>query len=194
MTPAQKGAVFAAARSLLGLSQPALAELVSAVSMDIADLEAGVDLADLQGRVIVLFSTLGLTIECDDEGVTLRVLSEAPLSAAMAVAVIRQDALSAALLPSRRFVDECGATKGEARRVARAAARLAVVKAFEMFRGRRSDRAALGDFVAFLQREGGLRPSRRTMERWLGAYRKNGAHGLASKWAGGPATSQANLL
>lgn len=194
MTPAQKGAVFAAARSLLGLSQQALAELVSAVSMDISDLEAGVDLADLQGRVVVLFSTLGLTIECDDEGVTLRVLSEAPLSAAMALAVIRQDALSAALLPSRRFVDEIGTTKGEARRVARTAARVSVVKAFEIFRDGRSDRAALDDFVALLRGQVGLHPSRRTLERWLSLYRRKGQAGLISRWGGGPAAMQTHLL
>lgn len=172
MTPAQQGAVFAAARSLLGLSQPALAELVSAVPRDIRRLEAGEGPISLKERISTLFEQFGFSIRYDDDGATLRISSDAQLSAELALALHREVAQEA----TRVSVQE-----------SRSADRAALLAEFDEFRLRhRSARQAIIHFVRMLsRRKGGLKPARRTLETWLALREREGERGLRPRWAGG---------
>lgn len=172
MTPVQHGAMIAAARMLLGLSQAALAELVSAPPKAIAMLEAGEPAISLKERIATLFEQFGLSIRYDDGGATLRIVTEARLSAEMALALHHETTLETARANSQE---------------GKGAARAALLVEFDAFRlSHRSTRQAIIHFVRLLaRRKGGLKPARRTLERWLEVREKEGERGLKPAWAGG---------
>lgn len=173
----ENGAQVAAVRRLLGLSQPALAQLIGAGTRGVVDIELCNQRRKDFSAIDALFASVGVIVCTDEKNVVLVVPRSAGIAARAVLSKKIQIARAEALAAKQK---------------ARGAIRAEVLQMFELFRGERSDRQALDAFIkgglpASLAGVDGkpLRLSRRTLEAWLGAWRRQGDGGLVPKWHGG---------
>lgn len=163
------GLQIVAARASLGLTQAELAELLGIGVQQIVDLEApdaGVEAAGAE-QVAALFARLGVSVTSGEAGWSMHVAATGTAAAAKAlIERIEQKRLAAA----------------HGRRDLVAAAREAILKEFDEFRGGRSVRSALGPFVERFHETGGKpgvsRLSERTLKRWLAVRSRKGSAAL----------------